>query len=113
MAQATNDSGQGTTARDLAAVRRQLATWVFRTAVTDQQVEERSRWLVQLAAKEQQLSAELARLVGGQAMARPWVELKDVRSALPADGALVEIFKLKPRDLKGQEWVAAHCTRAA
>jgi CHAT domain-containing protein/tetratricopeptide (TPR) repeat protein len=62
------------------------------------------RALARLAAQEEDLSKELARL-GGPRRGDPWVELDMVRAALPSTAVLVEIVKVRPRG-KGEGWEA-------
>ncbi len=54
--------------------------------------------LSRLAANEQELSKQLGVALGRPSRDDPWVQLAEVREALPADSILIEIAKLKTFD---------------
>lgn len=82
-------------AQELAAVRRELAGLMF-VAAGDEDNAPRRKRLAELGRREQQLSLRLNRANVRRATDEPWVEPSAVREAVPADGVLVELMRLRP-----------------
>src|SRR5207253_1872945 len=75
------------------------------------QEDRRLQDLTRLTEKEKDLAKQLAQARGGQGRDDPWVELAEVRQALPADGVLIDLVRFPVRNFqaKGKEdkWQAA------
>src|SRR5262249_48751900 len=83
------------TAKQLQAVRAQLAALSLQSPASGQEAVHRQQ-LARLAAQEQALSKRLGR--GARGQGEPWVDLDEVRRALPADAVLIEVARLRVRD---------------
>src|SRR4029079_14963615 len=77
--------------RSLIEIRQSLATLTLQP-LKDMTPIERDSKVAELSAREQELSRQLSQTTGRPAEAR-WIELADVRKALPRDGVLVEIVQ--------------------
>jgi CHAT domain-containing protein/Flp pilus assembly protein TadD len=97
--------------KQLLDVRTQLATLSLQGPAAGQETAHRQE-LARLAAREEALAKRLGRLGGNRAGGDPWADLDAVRAALPADAVLVEIVRLRLRDVTAPGvapvWQAAH-----
>jgi CHAT domain-containing protein len=83
--------------KDLQVVRRQLATLGLAAPRPGQEAARKAQ-LAELESQEQALSRRLATATGERVAEEPWIELDAVRSALPADGVLVDIARFTMRN---------------
>jgi WD40 repeat protein/CHAT domain-containing protein/tetratricopeptide (TPR) repeat protein len=90
LARQSTDPAAAKLVRDWLQVRQQLAG---ATLSTEGQDEERGRRLAALRERERELSVQVGRAVGRAEHA--WADLDDVRKALPADGVLIEIVRVR------------------
>jgi CHAT domain-containing protein/Tfp pilus assembly protein PilF len=105
----SNDPVLGKLARRLLSVRQQLARLTFATPRTGQE-KQHLRQIEELTAQEQELARQM-RLTGSKAVSAPWVELREIRQALPADAVLIDIAHFDHYDFKakaGKRWQEAH-----
>jgi CHAT domain-containing protein/Tfp pilus assembly protein PilF len=97
--------------KQLLDVRTQLATLSLQGPPAGQETAHRQE-LARLAAREEALSKRLGRIGSNRAGADPWADLDEVRRALPADTVLVEIVRLRLRDVTAAGvapvWQEAH-----
>jgi CHAT domain-containing protein/tetratricopeptide (TPR) repeat protein len=84
--------------KQLLDVRTQLATLSLQGPPAGQETAHRQE-LARLAAREEALSKRLGRIGSNRTQADPWVDLDEVRRVLPADTVLVEIVRLRLRDV--------------
>jgi CHAT domain-containing protein/tetratricopeptide (TPR) repeat protein len=87
------------TARELTRIRGQLARLTYAPLPPGKEGEHRKR-LAQLTRREQELSRQLNEAVGRLARDDPWVELAEVRKAVPPSAVLIEIAYHKVYDFK-------------
>jgi tetratricopeptide (TPR) repeat protein len=92
LARDSKDPRVAQVARELTGVRRQLAAASLADVKPGKQAERR-RELEQLTAREQELSGKLGQAAGRPVRGDPWVELKEVRNALPANAVFIEISR--------------------
>jgi len=85
--------------KQLLEIRRQLASEVLAVPASGQ-VEAQRQKIDQLTRQENELTRQLARQVGPSIELERWVDLKDVRSALAADEALVTWIRFQPYDFE-------------
>jgi CHAT domain-containing protein len=93
----------------LLAVRAQIAALTLRE--TSSQQEAIRRQLAQLVEQEQELSKRLGRAGGRAGRTHRWVELQDVRQALPENSVLIELARFRVWDFQGkgaEPWQAPH-----
>jgi CHAT domain-containing protein/tetratricopeptide (TPR) repeat protein len=95
LARDSADPGLRAIARDLLGCRNQLAALTFASPRPGQEAV-RQRRLERLAARERVLAKQLTQAAGHSARAEPWVELDEVRRAIPADAVLIEIARVVP-----------------
>jgi CHAT domain-containing protein/tetratricopeptide (TPR) repeat protein len=90
--------------QQLLAVRRRLAALTQAPAPPGQE-DQRRRERDDLAAQEKDLAERLGKAGGHTQRAEPWVELAEVRKALPANAVLIEIskFQVFNFEAKGQD----------
>ena len=96
-------------ARRLLAVRQELARLTFATPPPGQE-KQRILQIEELTGKEQELARSL-RQAGSKAVLPDWVELADLRKALPADAVLIDVAHFRVFDFKakrGKHWKPAH-----
>jgi len=103
---ATSDPALRDAVRQLQDLRRRHASLALAPARPGQDDRRRDQ-LKRLAEEQQRLESRLGQAAGVAATsADPWVELGDVRKAMPADGVLVELARFVPwdfaRDRKAQ-----------
>jgi tetratricopeptide (TPR) repeat protein len=69
------------------------------------QEDQRRKEIDELNAQDKDLSGRLAKVSGRTARAEPWVELAEIRKALPPDSVLIEIskFQVFNLDAKGKD----------
>jgi tetratricopeptide (TPR) repeat protein/CHAT domain-containing protein len=99
----------GSAARRLLAVRQELARLTFASPRPGQEKQRLER-LEDLAAEEAELGKQLRR-AGSAAASADWVELEQLRRALPRDGVLIDIARFSVYDFKasrGKRWQPAH-----
>jgi CHAT domain-containing protein/Tfp pilus assembly protein PilF len=101
LARDSTDPHLAEVAARLQAVRRQLATLTFQSPPSGQEGTRR-RQSDRLAEQEHDLVKRLGQLGGRSDRADPWVELAEVRRALPADAVLVEIARFPVYDFKAR-----------
>ena len=98
----------------LTTVRRQLTTLVMASYDKEKQAQ-RQKEIARLNRRERELSRQLGQAVGRPVRDDPWIELAEVRAAIPNDGILIEIarfdvcnFKAKGKEnqSKGLHYVA-------
>jgi len=82
----------------LTAVRQQQAALALAMPKADQQAE-RVRQLQELSERQQRLEQQLVQ-AGGTAAPSPWVDLDQVRAAVPADAVFVDIARFKTANFK-------------
>jgi CHAT domain-containing protein/tetratricopeptide (TPR) repeat protein len=83
--------------RRLGAVRAQLAALSLQVPAAGQETAHRQQLAV-LIAQEQGLAKQLGRVRTRPVQTDPWVELEDVRRALPGDAVLIEMARVRERD---------------
>jgi CHAT domain-containing protein/tetratricopeptide (TPR) repeat protein len=88
----------------LIAVRRQLATRLLAVPLPGQE-SQRLEQLAALEGRERELTKELGRRSSLLPADRPWVELDQVRKALPADAVFIDVARLdaSPARARGKE----------
>ncbi len=86
---------------ELTSVRRQLTTRALARYDADKQTE-RSKELTRLSARERELSGQLGEAAGRPVRGDPWVELAEVRRAVPRDAILIEIARFQVVDSKAK-----------
>lgn len=99
----TRDRKDATTARlsqQLADVRRQLASAMLATDKPDQAASRR-RQAEQFKVQEQSLAKQLAQAAGRSPRSGAWVELNEIRSALPSDTVLIDILRVEMNAFQG------------
>jgi CHAT domain-containing protein/Tfp pilus assembly protein PilF len=105
------DPALAKTAEELAVVRARLAGLTFADS-TPGQGASRLEKLARLGRQEQELAKKLGRAVGRPAREDPWVDLAEVRRALPTDTVLIDLVHLYVFDFRvrsNQEpWGPAH-----
>lgn len=101
LARATADPAMQDVARRLKAVREQLAVALYARPPKDKQIEHRKR-IESLTAQEQLLALELNRSGGSSRRSEQWIELSNVRAALPTDAVLIEIARFNPFDYSAE-----------
>jgi len=99
LALASADPKTGSVAGQLTSVRQQLASLTMMLPRPGQEVARREQ-LASLTEQEQQLARKLGQLVGQQSRADPWVNLDEVRQAIPKDGILIEIARFRVKNFK-------------
>lgn len=89
----------------LLQARDQLAALSLSVPVAGQEEQRKTRW-EELTKRERDLSRQLGQALGERAPRDVWVELDEVRKALPEDGVLVEIARFEVADFasKGTDW---------
>jgi CHAT domain-containing protein/tetratricopeptide (TPR) repeat protein len=87
---------------ELTSVRRQLTTRALAPYVANKE-DERLQELARLSTRERELSAQLGMAVGRPVREDPWVELTEVRQAIPRDAILIEIALFDAVDFKAKE----------
>lgn len=87
--------------KQLLDVRRELASLTLRTPDSAHQKEYKQR-LQELAAQEESLARRLSESGASAATAQSWVEVAELRRALPADGVLVEISRFQKYDFQAK-----------
>jgi WD40 repeat protein/CHAT domain-containing protein/tetratricopeptide (TPR) repeat protein len=90
LARQSGDPAAAKLVRDWLQVRQQLAG---ATLAADAKDEERGRRLAALRERERELSVQVGRAVGRAEHA--WADLDDLCKALPADGVLIEIVRVR------------------
>jgi tetratricopeptide (TPR) repeat protein len=108
LARQSNDPEVGKLSRQLLAVRQDLARL---TLVPPRPGQDRQhlQQIEQLGGQEQELSKRL-RQAGSKAAAPAWVELSELRQALPSDGVFIDVAHFDVyhfRAARGKEWQAA------
>ncbi len=98
LARQSNDPGVGKLAQRLLVVRQQLARLTLATPRPGQEKEHRKQ-IEEGSDQEQRLSKQL-RKAGSKAALPAWVELADLRKALPKDAVLIEVAHFRPFDFK-------------
>jgi CHAT domain-containing protein len=96
----SSDPALGKLAKQLLSVRQQLARLSF-TSPPPGQEKQRLEQIEELTAQEQELGKQL-RQSGSKAAPPAWVELDEVRRALPADAVLIDIAHFRRFDFKGK-----------
>ncbi len=88
--------------QQLSDVRKRLAGWI---AATDKpgQAAERQRQMESLKGQELDLARRLAQASGRARRDEPWVELNEVRQAVPDDAMLIDIMRVDVRNFRGPE----------
>ena len=89
------------TAQQLLESRRKLANLVVAMPKPGQE-DARKEEIERLTQQEQRLGRQLAQLVGQPANTGAWIELDEIRQALSAEEALINIARFKPFDLKSE-----------
>jgi CHAT domain-containing protein/Tfp pilus assembly protein PilF len=89
--------------KELLVVRRQLANLTFTPAPRGQEADRRQR-LARLVEREEQLVKQLGWEAGRLVRSQPWVDLARVRSALPVNAVLIDLFKLDVHDFPPRNW---------
>jgi CHAT domain-containing protein len=111
LARDTTDPRLKPAIRELLAVRRQLATLTLQSPRPGQEAVHR-RKLSDLTADEQRLAKRLAQESGRAEAAWPWLEVDEVRGALPQDTVLIEIVWFPTCDFRAPQsnkhWKAPH-----
>jgi CHAT domain-containing protein/tetratricopeptide (TPR) repeat protein len=108
LARQSKDPELGKRATRLLAVREQLARLTLATPRPGQE-KQRPQQIEELSNEEQQLARRLRR-AGSHAAPPLWVELAELRKALPADAVLIDIAHFQVFDFKarpGKEWQPA------
>jgi len=95
---------------ELASVRRELTTRALAPFAVDKQ-DERLKEIARLTERERQLSAQLGAAAGRPVRDDPWVELAEVRRAIPRDAVLIEIVRFEVVDFKAK--TATEVTKGA
>jgi CHAT domain-containing protein/Flp pilus assembly protein TadD len=98
LARESRNSALAGEVKQLLDVRTQLATLSLHGPPAGEETAHRQE-LARLAAREEALSKRLGRIGSTRAQADPWSDLDEVRRALPADTVLVEIARLRLRDV--------------
>ena len=105
------DAVLGQVVEQLVGVRTKLASLSLQGPAAGQEAVHR-RQLERLAEQEQTLSKRLGQAGGRRDRAEPWVELAEVRKALPANTVLIEIACFRGRDFRARgtkgAWQAPH-----
>jgi CHAT domain-containing protein/Tfp pilus assembly protein PilF len=100
LARDSTDPAAGKLARRLLAVRQELA-WLTFSAARPGREKQRLERLQNLTAQEADLGKRLRR-AGSAAAAADWVELEQVRRALPADAVLIDMARFAVYDFKAR-----------
>jgi CHAT domain-containing protein/Tfp pilus assembly protein PilF len=88
--------------KELESVQQQLATASLAAAKPDQAAAHQAR-LQALSQRGGDLSRKLAETAGATVQAAPWVELDELRQALPADGVLIDIARIIRFNFRAQK----------
>lgn len=91
LAQSSSNPATAQLTADLSKVRKQLAALTI--AAVDAQQASRPQQLATLQAQERELTKKLAQAASRPVRDDPWVELREVRQALPADAVLIEFSR--------------------
>ncbi len=88
--------------QQLVDVRKRLAGWI---AAPDKpgQTGDRQRQMESLKGQEVDLARRLALATGRARREEPWVELNEVRQAVPNEGILIDIMRVDVRNFRGPE----------
>jgi tetratricopeptide (TPR) repeat protein len=101
LARDSGDAAVAALGRQLGEVRSRLAALTL-AAPKPGEESGRRRQLERLAQQEQELARRLGQRTGRASRDNPWVELAEVRKALPGDGVLVEIARVRLFDFKAR-----------
>jgi CHAT domain-containing protein/Tfp pilus assembly protein PilF len=97
--------------QELVTVRRQRATLALASPKPGQE-SERFRQLEELTVRQQELERRLHQAGGHTRPADRWIELAEVRAALPADAVLIDIARFRVANFKAlgtpTQWPPAH-----
>lgn len=88
-------------AADLTAVRRRLTMLALAPCDKKRQTE-RQQELARLTQRERELSKQLGQAVGRPMRDDPWIELSEVREAIPAGAILIEISRFEVVNFKAK-----------
>jgi len=86
---------------ELTSVRRQLTTRALARYDAEKQPE-RLKEITRLSARERELSGQLGEAVRRPVRGDPWIELAEVRRAIPPDAILIEIARFDVFDFKAK-----------
>ena len=86
---------------ELSSVRRQLATRTL-APFDEKKQTERLTEITRLSVREQELSGQLGEAVGRPVRADPWIDLVEVRRAIPRDAVLIELARFEAIDFKAK-----------
>jgi CHAT domain-containing protein len=103
----SSDPVVGQTARELLAVRQQLAQWTLRSPSIGQLESYRQR-LEELARQEARLAQRVAQQTGRTAATGDWRELNSVRDRLPGGSALIDIVRFPVGDFRAHRFLPDH-----
>jgi CHAT domain-containing protein/tetratricopeptide (TPR) repeat protein len=101
LARDSSDPATARLARELSGVRQQLAALSL-AASTPGQTGEQRKQVARLSEQEQELSRKLGQAAGRPTRQDPWIELHEVRKAVPADAVLVEISRFKQANFRAR-----------
>jgi CHAT domain-containing protein/Tfp pilus assembly protein PilF len=111
LARDRGDPALSQTVQELTTVRARLAGLSFAGSAPGQGAG-RLKELARLGRREQELAKKLGQAVGRPARNDPWVDLAEVRRALPADAVLIDLVHLEVFDFKArgtqEHWGPAH-----
>jgi CHAT domain-containing protein/tetratricopeptide (TPR) repeat protein len=100
--------------KQLDMLRRQLAAITFSPAVPGREAERLAK-LVALEMKEQEMSRRVGRVVGASASRESWIEIDEIRKAVPSNAVLIDIVRVDiwlPEQVVGNKrdlnWAQAH-----
>ncbi len=99
------------TVRQLFDVRRRLAALTLAAPASGQETPRRQQ-IQDMSRQEQELAKRLAHAHGRKLSGKPWIELKELRKAIPADGVFLDIARFGVFDFQARgderKWRPAH-----
>jgi CHAT domain-containing protein/Tfp pilus assembly protein PilF len=99
LARDSTDPKAADIARALRAVRARLAALTHRSVPSGQEDSARQERAT-LTDQEERLSRQLGQVAGRPVRTDPWVEVSEVRNALPADAVLIDIARIRVMDFR-------------